>query len=339
MIIKSFEIKKKLENFLNFNFYLLYGENSGLKKDIRDLIKTSLKKKVDDTEILSFYENELLNDEENFYNDIYSGSLFGNKKIIIIYEATDKIIKKISDVYEKYPENVTIIIFSGALEKKSKLRNFFEKGKNTICIPCYLDNERDLETIIQSELRNKNVVLSRESINLLIEKSNSDRDNLRREIEKIKSYALNKNKIETDEIKSLINFSGEYKSDVLINACLCGNLLQYKKTILELYSGTVSQILLLRNLSYKIHRLLKIKTQTMKSNNIDETINATKPMIFWQEKPLVKKQLSIWNIVELKKIIFKINEVELLCKTKPQVSKVIFFNFFLEVFIKANNSS
>ena len=155
------------------------------------------------------------------------------------------------------------------MEKKSKLRNFFEKNEKTICIPCYLDSTKDLEVIAQLECTKNNIVLSREVINLLIEKSNSDRNNLRNEIEKIKSYSLNKKRVELDEVRLLINFSGDYKSDILVNECLCGNISQYKKVISELYVGTVNQILLLRILSNKIQRLLKIKEQENKSNNLD----------------------------------------------------------------------
>jgi len=339
MIIKSYEIHKNKSNFLKYNFFLLYGENIGLKKDIRDIIKISVKKKENNMEMLSLYETEIINNEENFYNFIYSGSLFSNKKIITIFEATDKIIKKISSVYSEYPENVFIIILSNILEKKSKLRNFFETGKKAICIPCYLDSEKELDFIAQSELKKNNISLSRETINLLVEKSNSDRGNLKNEIEKIKSYAINKKKLELHEIRLLINFSGDYKSDILVNECLCGNILQYKKIISELYINTVNQILLLRILSNKVQRLLNIKEQENKSNNIDNLINFSKPAIFWKEKPLVKKQLSIWSLSELKKIINGINNTELLCKKMPQVSKIIFFNFFLKICVKANNFS
>ena len=193
--------------------------------------------------------------------------------------------------------------------------------------------------IAQSELREKKIMLSQESVNLLIEKSNSDRNNLRREIEKIHSYSLNKKKLELNDIKSLINFSGDYKSDVFINECLCGNIKQYKKIITELYVNTVNQILLLRILSNKIQRLLKIKTEESKSNNVDHLINSIKPAIFWKEKPIVKKQLSIWTINDLKKVIGEINDTELLCKKNPQISKVFFFNFFSEICKKANNFS
>ena len=339
MIIKSYEIKKNISKFSKYNFLLLYGENDGLKKEIKDFIKSTVKQKKNGIEIFSFYENEILSNEANFFNAIYSESLFSSNKIIIIFEASDKIIKKINDIYDKYPENILLIISSGILEKKSKLRNFFETGEKAICIPCYLDSDRDLETIAVSELKKNNISLSREAINLLVEKSNSNRGNLRNEIEKIKAYSLNKKNLNLNEIRTLINFSGDYKSDILINECLCGNILQYKKIISELYVNTINQILLLRILSNKVQRLLHIKEQEKKSNNIDNLINIFKPTIFWKEKPIVKKQLSIWGFSELKKITSGINNTELLCKKNPQVSKIIFFNFFLKICLKANNFS
>ena len=339
MIIKSYEVQKNISNLLKHNFFLLYGENFGLKKDIDRLIKIEIKKESDQIEKISLYEDEILNNEENFYNLAYSGSLFSNKKIINIYNASDKIIKKISDVYNKYPENIFFIIFSEILEKKSKLRNLFETNKKAICIPCYSDSEKDLEVIAATEFKKENIVLSRQAINLLIEKSNFDRNNLKNEIDKIKSYSLNKKNIELDEIKLLTNFSGDYKSDVLINECLCGNILEYKKIISELYINTINQILLLRILSNKTQRLLKIKEQENKSNSVDNLINTSKPAIFWKEKPLVKKQLSIWSLNDLKKIIGEINSTELLCKKNPQIANAIFFNFFTKICRKANNFS
>ena len=106
---------------------------------------------------------------------------------------------------------------------------------------------------------------------------------------------------------------------------MCGNISQYKKIISELYTNTVNQILLLRILSNKVQRLLKIKEQENKSNNLDNLINTSKPAIFWKEKLLVKKQLSIWNLNDLKKIIDDINNTELLCKKNPQISNSYFF--------------
>ena len=339
MIKKSYEVEKKISNLLKYNLFLLYGENYGLKKDIREIIKSEIKKNDSNVELSSLYEKDITDNEDNFYNSIYSGSLFGNKKIITIYNGTDKIISQVEDINQKYPENVFIIIFSEILEKKSKLRNFFETNTKTICIPCYLDNERDLEIIANKELKKENVFLSKESMNLLIEKSNSDRDNLKNELEKIKSFSLNKKKIEIDEVKSIINFSGEYKSDLLINECLSGNTSQYKKIFSEMYINTVNQTYLLRILSNKIQRLLSIKKKQSSSNNLENLVNDTKPPIFWKEKPVVKKQLSIWKLDDLQSTIKEINDIEILCKKNPQISKIVFFDFFSKICQRASSYS
>jgi len=339
VIIKSYEIIKEPFNFLKHNLFLLYGENLGLKKDIKDSIKKSYQGKEANFEVLSLYEEDIINKEENFYNSIYSGSLFSNKKIVIINNGTDKIIDHIKKVSETTIKNIIVIVFSNILEKKSKLRNFFEKSSKTLCIPCYSDTDRDLETIARNELGINNITLPRDAINLLIEKSNNDRDNLKSEIEKIASFSLTKKKIDIEDIKSIINFSGEHKSDNLVNECLCGNINQYKKILSELYTGTLNQVFLLRILSIKIQRLLTIKEQQNKNNHLENLLNTTRPPIFWKEKPIVKKQLSIWSLNELKKIIYEINTTETLCKTKPQIAKIIFFNFFNKLCKKASSFS
>ena len=165
-------------------------------------------------------------------------------------------------------------------------------------------------------------------MNVLIEKSNFDRGNLKNEIEKIISFANDKGEITIEQVRSLVNFAGEYKSDSLINECLCGNIQQYKKILSESYLNTINQILLFRILNKKILRLLNMKKVEKNYKDIESLINASKPPIFWKEKSIVKKQLSIWNLDDLKKIISEINNTEYLCKKNSQVSKAIFFNFF-----------
>ena len=82
-----------------------------------------------------------------------------------------------------------------------------------------------------------------------------------------------------------------------------------------------------------------MKEQQNELKNLDNIINNSKPPIFWKEKPLIKKQLSIWGLDDLKKLVNEINNTELLCKKNPQISKTIFFNFFLKVCQRANNFS
>ena len=92
-------------------------------------------------------------------------------------------------------------------------------------------------------------------------------------------------------------------------------------------------------MSNKIHRLLKIKEESTKSDNLEALLNTCKPPIFWKEKPIVRKQLAMWDLKDLKEVVSDINKTEILCKKNPQISKNIFLNFFTGICKKANSFS
>ena len=335
MIIKNYEIKKSLSSFLEKKIFLIYGENYGLKKDIKKIIFSKLEKK--DPEYLSLSEEEIIKNEEAFYNFVNLKSLFNNQKILVVNNVTDKITKYVKYIDDTKLEDILIIFFAEILEKKSKLRNLFEASKKNICIPCYYDTEKDLEIIALKELSDDKINLSREIINFLVKQANGDRSNLRNELDKIKSFSKGKKDSDFTQIKKLINFSGEIKVDNLVNICLCGDKINVNNLLSELYTKSISEIFLLKVLSNKIRKLIEIKKMSEDKQNLDFLINNYKPPIFWKEKPIIKKQLIIWNLFDLKKIIYQISDIETDCKRNPEISKIIFLKFFNEICIKANN--
>ena len=88
-----------------------------------------------------------------------------------------------------------------------------------------------------------------------------------------------------------------------------------------------------------MQKLVKMKELEGDFSNLDNLLNTSKPPIFWKEKPMIKKQLTIWSLNDLKKTIHEINNAEYLCKKNPQISKIIFFNFFSQLCKKASNYS
>ena len=88
-----------------------------------------------------------------------------------------------------------------------------------------------------------------------------------------------------------------------------------------------------------MQRLLSMKELQNNHNNLDSLLNSCKPPIFWKDKPIVKKQLAIWKLKDLKEIISDINNTEIICKKKPHISNSVFLNFFLGICKKANSFS
>ena len=337
MLIKSYEILKKDLNFLNS--FLIYGENTGLKQDIvKSVIELKEKKDIKYKQF-KFEEEEIIKNQNDFFNLIFSGSLFDKKKVIFVNRTTDRLFNLISEISKKDIKDILIFFEADQLEKKSKIRNLFEKDKNLVCIACYQDNNFDLIKIINDEIKQTKIKLSTESINLLIERASGDRNNLRNEVNKLKNFALDKQMVSYDQVKELTNMVGNYQNDYIVNICLNGDKKKLNKILRENNFSFEDFLILLKIFSKKIHRLLKIKILNRLEKNLDQIFNQIRPPIFWKEKEDVKKQVRLWNEKKLNLIIKKINEIELNCKKNHELATNITLDFLATVCDEVNNYS
>ncbi len=308
MIIKSFEIEK-IKSIKN-NLILIYGTNQGHKNQvIKELFEKLFK-----GEISRFDENEILNNYEEFISSLINKSLFEDYKLIIISRTSDKILKLVNEILERKIEKIKIIINSDNLEKKSKLRSLFEKEKELVCIPFYEDNDKSLSIIAQNFFRQKNIKVSQEIINLLIGRSRGDRGNLINELNKIENLSITKINIDMQDVSKLTNLSENYSVFELAENYLAKNKKQVSKILNENNFANDECVLILRTILNRSKRLLKLKESQNQTGNIDLTISSFKPPIFWKEKDVVKKQIQSWSDDEVKKIIYKINDLEILVK-------------------------
>ena len=331
MIIKSFEINKLKLN--NYNFYLFYGENEGLKEEIID----SLFEKNYLNKVYRYDEKEILEKKNDFFNTVLTKSFFDNEKLIIINRTTDKIKGIIEELLEKKLQDILFILNSKNLEKKSTLRKFFEKEKKIICVPFYEDNNQTLNSIISQFFRNKKIPISQQLINILVERSRGDRKNLNNELTKIESFALNKKNINIQEIIRLTNLADNYGASELIDHCLAKNT---RKTVTILNENNYSDednIIIIRTLLAKLKRLVKIYELVDEKDNIDQAISQFKPTIFWKDKPLINQQIRSWKKDHLKNLIYKTNKIELLIKKNSAIAKNILSDFIINNSRKTNN--
>ena len=322
MILKTFELRKISNNTI---FYLLYGKNEGLKAEcINEIINKNNGK------IFNYDEKQIKEQLEPFYENILSNSLFEDEKIIIINRGSDKIYEIIKDLIDRNLNNIKIIINAGILETRSKLRSLFEKGQNLVCIPTYPDNHDTLSKLTSNFFKSEKISVSQQNINLIVEKCNGDRNNLYNELSKIKNFAINKEKISSQEILKLINLSENYGLSELIDNCLSKNKKKIINILNENNYNTEDCIIILRTFLSKAKRILKLANQLELNKDVNKTINTAKPPIFWKDKDIVKIQLNKWKPKKIKELIKSINNIELEIKKNYGNSVLIITNFILE---------
>ena len=331
MIIKSFELNKI--DYSKNKFFLLYGENQGHKNQIID----EKIKKIYSESTYCYDENEILNNQEDFFSNILTKSFFEKEKLIIISRVTDKIKDLVEEIVIKNIKDLTIVLKSDILEKKSKLRIFFEKDKKTICVPFYEDNNQTLSSIVNLFFRERKISISQQLINLITNRSRGDRQNLKNELQKIENFMKNKNKIDIKDILKLTNLAENYNVSELINSCLSKNK---KKTIHILNENNYSLedcILIIRSFLIKSKRLIRLCKEATETKNIEATVSNFKPPIFWKDKEIVKQQIRNWSHENAKKLIYEINEIELLIKKHTSSSVNILSDFIIRQSASVSN--
>ena len=321
MILKSYEIKKI--NFQKNNLILFYGKNEAVKDQAIKLINKN-------KQIFIFDEKEILENQNNFLETVTNKSLFEEERTILIKRASDKILKIIEYVYSKDLKDINIIVNSDELEKKSKLRSFFEKEKECICVPFYPDNEQTLIKFTLDFFTEKNILISQYSINQIINKSLGDRKSLINELEKIAQFSKNKKKIEDKDIAKIINLTENYSIAELVNNFLAKNKKKIVNILNENNYSNDDCVLIIRSFLNKSKKILKLSEEYEKNNNINVTISNARPPIFWKEKEITIQQIQKWEPKKIKQLIYKLNELELNIKKNFNNSICLTTDFILE---------
>tara|TARA_B100001057_G_scaffold497693_1_gene602528 strand:- start:1267 stop:2247 length:981 start_codon:yes stop_codon:yes gene_type:complete len=291
MIYKSYIVEQNISG-LDKNIFLFYGENLGLKNDFKKKIKEL------DKNLISYSQEEILKDEEKFYREVFNISLFLNNKSFYIDNVNDQILKLIQDIENKIDTH-KIYLFTENLDKRSKLRDYFEKSNNIGIVACYNDNEQTIKKIILDQLKGFEG-LTTVNINIIIENSNLSRIVLNNELNKIKIYFSNK-KIVTEELLNLLNKKENDDFNILKDAALAGDKNKTNKllsvTVLEkekiiFYINTINQRL------NKINDILNLNAPSFQI-----ALDKIKPPIFWKDKPIVLNQIKKWNSHKIQEIL------------------------------------
>lgn len=288
MILKSFEIENNIKKILQYKFILIYGENIGLKDNLKKNI-ISLNKKA---EIINLYQEDLNKDKNIILGEIKNISLFSEEKIIIVNHVNEKNFAELDKILQS-KEKIKIIFIADILDKKSKFRAMFEKENNLAIIPCYKDNDITLRKLISSELKEfKN--LDNNAINMILNYSNLNRKTIINNIDKIKSF-YDKKVLSEESLEILLNSDRNEFFENIRDASLIGEKNKLNNLLNNFSFSNDDAFLYLNMINFKLIKLLEIHKENERYNDFNLTITKIRPPIFWKDKPLYLKLLRKWH--------------------------------------------
>tara|TARA_A100001011_G_scaffold214746_1_gene222800 strand:+ start:78 stop:1076 length:999 start_codon:yes stop_codon:yes gene_type:complete len=332
MIFKSYIIEQKIETIGNHNIFLFYGENEGLKKEFKEKLITQHKEE----EILNLFQDDIIKNKDILINEVINKSLFNEKKIIFINQASDKVLDIIEEIADNIKEE-RIFLFSDVLDKKSKLRNYFEKSKSCGIVACYQDNEITIRKLILKKL-SAYQGLTNEVVNFIIQNTGLDRNKINNEIDKIISFFKDK-KIDLKTIDLLLNIRSSDDFNVLKDEALNGNKINTNRLLADTVFEAENNVYYLNLINQRIKKLSEIDNIKKDNSDIESIISNLKPPVFWKDKPQIIMQSKKWDKAKIQEALKKTYNLEIEIKSNSLIRKdLLIKNLIIELCSTASSA-
>src|SRR6266568_4635783 len=115
-----------------------------------------------------------------------------------------------------------IVIEAGDLRRNAPLRALIERARNAAALPCYEDDEKTLDRLIDAELRESGLAIAPEARAALLPLLGGDRLASRSEITKLALYARGRERVELDDVMAVTADASALALDALLDAAFAG---------------------------------------------------------------------------------------------------------------------
>lgn len=297
--IKSHEFDRFAENPAErFRMFVIYGPDRGLVSERASLLVKKTGISIDDAfATLKINATDLQGDANRILDEVNSIGLFGGDKLVWVKNAGSEkaLLDALQTLVEHPPEGSFLIIEAGDIKKGTGLRKIAEPARNIAIIPCYADDMRALNALIDSELATSNLRITPDARTRLTESLGGDRIASRNEIRKLALYCAGAQVVEEEDVMAIIGDASAISADDAVDAILKGDRNAFYQATQRIISSKTPIFLVLQS-CLKQFQLL----DQMRAEMDDKKVQATQVMqtlgrgIHFRRKPIIEKALRTW---------------------------------------------
>lgn len=315
-------IKNKFSNFLGI---LFYGPDRGQVLENFNMASNSIVSDDDAFSLFEFKSDDIKANPSLLIDEATTISFLSSKKVIKIKDASNDIADILKDLFSNYPNLEAFLILSAdELPPSSKLRYLFETNPKLAILPNYNDDGENLSNLIKSTLLKNGIKKIPDDVLLYLrEHFGENRATTRMELEKISLYLYGKNEISLDDAIACVMDSSSLNISDLPLVVAEGNNKKLSSILPRLLNEGIYPVQLLRVVLSHFKNLYFMAGEIENGSSISFVIDNAKPPIFFKLKNSYEKQLKFWNSDKIIKIISKLNQAEIMCKTTNYPQEII----------------
>jgi DNA polymerase-3 subunit delta len=314
---------------------LIYGPDRGLVSErARRFAEKSGVPLDDPFSVVRLEASELDKDAGRLVDEANTLPMFAGRRLLWVRNAAGQ--KALADDVKALcaapPPETTILIEAGDLKKGVGLRATVEGARQAIALPCYSDDARSVDTVIDDELRKAGLSIDPEARALLRRNLGGDRMATRAEVAKLALYALGQDGITSDDIRALTGDVSSVSVDEAVDAVLEGNLVAFDAAYSRQAMGTSQAYAVLSALQRQLQSLQLMRAAMERDGgNAASAVAAARPPVFFGRRKLVEQSLSRWPSRTLARILERLHETVLLTRRRPELAVAATHRLLLDV--------
>ncbi|MFK0334164.1 DNA polymerase III subunit delta [Rhizobium sp. NPDC090275] len=298
--IKSHEFEGFLEKSArHYQLFVIYGPDRGLVSERASLLAG--KTGVDLTDPFSLIKldiSDLQKDQGRLLDEAGAIGLFGGQKLIWIRGAANEkyLVDALQVLAQKPPEATFIIIEAGDLKKGSLLRKTSEAARSVATIPCYADDARALNSLIDAELAGADLRITTGARQALLELIGGDRIASRNEVRKLALYCLNLEVIEEHHVTEIIGDASAISVDDAVDAILTGNSGNFLHAMQKITASKTSVFLVIQACLRQFQLMDAMRAEMdEKRTPASQVMQTLGRHLHFKRKPIIEQALRTWS--------------------------------------------
>ncbi|TRL37623.1 DNA polymerase III subunit delta [Rhizobium straminoryzae] len=328
--IKAHEFDRLLPKATElYRIFLIYGPDRGLVSERAAELAARAGVKLDDP--FSFTRLDLADlqgDPGRLVDEVNAIGLFGGTKLVWVRGSGNE--KPLAEglqvlVSGREPDSI-LIIEAGDLKKTNILRKICEPAKLAVAVPCYADDAKSLNLLIDRELEAEGLRISSDARQALLEVLGGDRVASRNEVRKLALYCRGETVIEEHHVQEIIGDASAISTDDAVDCVLKGDLPGLHRAIQKIVTSKTPVFLVLQS-CLRQFQLLDVMRAEMdeKRTPAAQIMQTAGRHIHFKRKPLFEKALRNWSAETISREMNRLHVAVLQSRQKQVLEDTIAF--------------
>ncbi|WP_439272960.1 DNA polymerase III subunit delta [Pseudochrobactrum sp. HB0163] len=318
---------------------LIYGPDKGMVSERAAKYARLTGLPLDDPfAVLRIEADEIDKDPARLIDEARTIPMFGGNRLIWVKNAAAQknIADAVKELISEPPQDSYILIEAGDLKKGAGLRSAVESGSAAMALPCYADDARGIDGLIDDILLANKLQISSDARQLLRMSLGADRLATRGELEKLCLYAHGKQRIEIDDVRESVGDVAALSQDEVIDAVMIGDLAKFNAAFDRIIHTGTHPFLLINTAIRQFNQLHAMRF-IMETENKPAAmvVNTAKPPVFFARKRLIETALNLWNVQSLNRVADRLQRTVLESRKNTVLSTAIIRQSFIALAVEA----